>query len=126
MKTNSLHILLGFLLLALSASAEDDFSNEIVKATPLTTSITPSLFMLEGAGGNMTALTGPDGTFLVDSDFAPMAGKIEAKLKELGGSRPTMIANTHFHYDHTGGNEVFGTTALIIAATAVRDRLMTE
>jgi cyclase len=115
-----------FLALFLAASpahaADEDFSKENFKATPLTDSIA----MLEGAGGNVTALSGPDGTFLVDDDFAPMADKLVAKLRELGGDRPRYIVNTHFHYDHSGGNEVFGSTATIIAATAVRERLMRE
>jgi len=104
------------------AFADDDFSKEVVKATPLTS----TLYMLEGAGGNITASIGTDGVLLVDDDFAPMAEKLVAKLKELKGASPRFIINTHFHYDHTGGNEVFGSTATIIAATAVRERLMTE
>lgn len=104
------------------AFAQDDFSQEVVKATPLTS----TLYMLEGAGGNITASIGSDGVLLVDDDFAPMAEKLVAKLKELKGSSPRFIINTHFHYDHTGGNEVFGSTATIIAATAARERLMTE
>ena len=55
-----------------------------------------------------------------------MAEKILVKLKELKGGSPRLIVNTHFHYDHTGGNEVFGSTAAIIAATEVRERLMSE
>ncbi len=118
--------LLGSILLLVAISsrgqAAEEFSQENFKATLLAESI----YMLEGAGGNITALLGPDGTFLVDDDFAPMAGKLVAKLEEIGGDSPRYIVNTHFHYDHTGGNEVFGSTATIIAATAVRDRLMTE
>ncbi len=63
---------------------------------------------------------------LVDDDFSEMAEKLLTKLKELKGGTPRYIINTHFHYDHTGGNEVFGSTATIIAASAVRDRLMSE
>ena len=62
-----------------SAIADDDFSKEVVKSTPLA----PSLYMLEGAGGNITALIGPDGVLLVDDDFAQTADKLVAKLKEL-------------------------------------------
>ncbi len=103
-------------------AADDDFSKIEVKATALTSSI----YMLEGAGGNITAFIGTDGTFLVDDDFAPMADKLVAKLKELKGASPRFVVNTHFHYDHTGGNEVFGRTATIIAAKGVRERLMSE
>jgi glyoxylase-like metal-dependent hydrolase (beta-lactamase superfamily II) len=109
-------------MLTQTAMAQTNFSKEEVKSTPLTS----SLYMLEGAGGNMTALIGADETLLVDDDFAEMADKLLAKLKELGGKSPRYIVNTHFHYDHTGGNEVFGTSATIIAATAVRERLKTD
>ncbi len=116
-----------FLIAALASfgnilAADDDFSKETFKAT----TITSSIYMLEGAGGNITALIGPDGTLLVDDDFAQMADKLVAKLKELKGSSPKYIVNTHFHYDHTGGNEVFGPSATIIAASEVRNRLMSE
>ncbi len=122
MKTINLLGMVATILSLHLAVADDDFSKEVVKST----SLTPSLYMLEGAGGNITALIGPDGVLLVDDDFAQMADKLVAKLKELKGGPPRYIVNTHFHYDHTGGNEVFGPTATIIAATAVRERLMTE
>jgi len=102
--------------------SDDEFSKVEFKAK----AITKSIYMLEGAGGNITASIGPDGVLLVDDDFAEMSGKLVSKLKELGGKSPRFIINTHFHYDHTGGNENFGATATIIAATEVRDRLMTE
>lgn len=103
-------------------AVDEDFLQTNFKTTPLA----DSLYMLEGAGGNITASIGPDGVFLVDDDFAEMAGKLLAKLKELHGESPKYIVNTHFHYDHSGGNEVFGSSATIIAASAVRARLMTE
>jgi glyoxylase-like metal-dependent hydrolase (beta-lactamase superfamily II) len=114
--------LIASLLAAQLTGAASDLADEIVKSTPLAQGV----FMLEGAGGNMTALIGKDGVVLVDDDFAEMADRVQAKLKELGGGSPRFIVNTHFHYDHTGGNEVFGKTATIVAATAVRDRLMAE
>src|SRR3954470_9423496 len=104
------------LLASVFPSARADDFPAAVKATPLG----GSLYFLEGGGGNMTASIGPDGVLLVDDDFAPMAEKIVAKLRELKGSSPRFIVNTHFHYDHTGGNEIFGRTATIIAATATR------
>lgn len=122
MKIIALSMLVISFLWIQTAHGADDFSKEVVKSTP----ITATLYMLEGAGGNITASIGPDGVFLVDDDFAPMAPKIVAKLKELKGDTPRFIVNTHFHYDHTGGNKIFGSTATIIAATAVRERLATE
>ncbi|MCX6123961.1 MAG: MBL fold metallo-hydrolase [Proteobacteria bacterium] len=118
---------LGLIALAISffsgvARSDDDFSKEIVKSTLLTA----SLYMLEGAGGNVTASIGSDGVLLVDCDFAGMSEKLVAKLKELKGGSPRFIINTHFHYDHTGGNTIFGSTATIISAEQVRSRLMSE
>jgi cyclase len=100
----------------------DEFKDLSFKVTQLT----PKLYMLEGAGGNITASIGGDGVLLVDCDFAEMSDKLLAKLRELKGSRPRFIINTHFHYVHTGANEVFGQTATIIAASAVRVSLTKE
>ncbi len=112
----------GTTFISVMTFADEDFSKQVFKSTKLT----PSIYMLEGAGGNITASLGADGVFLVDDDFAEMSEKLVLKLKDLGGGNPRFIVNTHFHYDHTGGNEKFGKTAIIIAATAVRNRLMTE
>jgi glyoxylase-like metal-dependent hydrolase (beta-lactamase superfamily II) len=114
-------ILLGLMVPA-TAFSDDDFSKEVEKETKLA----PSLFLIEGAGGNVTASIGADGTLLVDADYAEMAGKLGEKLKQLGGEAPRVVINTHFHYDHTGGNAAFSPTALVVAATQVRDRLKTE
>lgn len=122
MKISNIFIIIISIFTFKSVFADGDFSKEVMKATPLTS----SLYMLEGAGGNITALIGAEGVLLVDDDFAPMAKKLEAKLKELGGNSPRFIVNTHFHYDHTGGNEVFGKTATIISSIAVRNRLLTK
>ncbi|MEI8028001.1 MAG: MBL fold metallo-hydrolase [Pseudomonadota bacterium] len=116
-------ILLGIALFAGKiADAADDFSKQIVEETQLT----PSLYMLQGGGGNITASIGPDGVLLVDCEFAGMSDKLVTKLKELKGGSPRYIINSHFHYDHSGGNQVFGATATIISATQTRNRLMKE
>lgn len=115
---------MNFVLLLMLVSlvqANDDFSKEVVKSTALTSSV----YMIEGAGGNITASIGKDGVLLVDDDFDGMSEKLLVKLKELNGDRPRMVINTHFHYDHTGSNRNF-TSATIIAAQEVRDRLSAE
>ncbi len=119
---NSTSLLLGAFLISSVVSAGEDFSTVEYHSTALTS----SLYMLEGAGGNITASIGSDGVFLVDDDFSEMSKKLVLKLKSLGGGSPRFILNTHFHYDHTGGNENFGQTATIIAASEVRNRLMSE
>jgi glyoxylase-like metal-dependent hydrolase (beta-lactamase superfamily II) len=83
--------------------------------------------MLLGSGGNMALSTGPDGSVLVDTEYAPLNDKIRAAVKAAGGSDVKYVVNTHWHGDHTGGNEPFGKAgALIIAQDNVLVRLSTQ
>jgi glyoxylase-like metal-dependent hydrolase (beta-lactamase superfamily II) len=76
-------------------------------------------------GGNIGVSVGEDGTLIVDDQFAPLAEKIRAALKGVGGGELKFILNTHYHGDHTGGNKEFGGEATIIAHDNVRKRLST-
>lgn len=87
------------------------------------THIAGPLYMLEGAGGNVTASIGPDGVLLIDDGLEEMAPKLAQQIAELGGGSPRMILNTHFHYDHSGGNGYFSGHAVVIATPQVRARL---
>ena len=70
---------------------------------------------------------GEDGTILIDDQFAPLSGKIEAAVSALGAQPVGHVINTHWHGDHTGGNEHFGEAgALIFAHHNVRERMSTE
>jgi glyoxylase-like metal-dependent hydrolase (beta-lactamase superfamily II) len=80
--------------------------------------------MLTGAGGNIGVSVGEDGTLIIDNQYAPLAGRIQKVLNELGGDQPKLILNTHMHGDHTGGNAHFGATGTIIAHDNVRIRLL--
>ncbi len=108
--------------LCIAAWAQMDFARIKIK----TTHVAGNIYMLEGAGGNIGASVGPDGILLVDDQFAPLAEKIRAALKELGEVPLKFLINTHFHGDHTGGNAVFGTEAHIISHANVRKRLQIE
>src|SRR5215467_15154641 len=99
-----------------------DFSKVEVKASK----VAGSVYMLEGAGGNIGVSVGEDGILIVDDQFAPLADKIRASLKTLGQGKLRFILNTHWHGDHTGGNVAFGPEAPIIAHDNVRKRLSTE
>jgi glyoxylase-like metal-dependent hydrolase (beta-lactamase superfamily II) len=90
------------------------------------TKVAGNVYMLEGSGGNIGVSVGSDGILIVDDQFAPLADKIRAALKQLGDGKLAFILNTHWHGDHTGGNEVFGREATIIAHENVRKRLSTE
>jgi glyoxylase-like metal-dependent hydrolase (beta-lactamase superfamily II) len=99
-----------------------DFSKVEIKATK----VAGSVYMLEGAGGNIGVSVGEDGILLVDDQFAPLAPKIQAALKNIMDKPVKFVLNTHWHGDHTGGNEQFGTAASIIAHENVRKRLASE
>ena len=118
-------ILLPVILLLFVVSIngqQQDFSKVQIKATK----VAGNVYMLQGSGGNIGVSVGADGILIVDDQFAPLADKIRAALKELGQGKLRFILNTHWHGDHTGGNVVFGPEATIIAHDNVRKRLSTE
>jgi cyclase len=109
-----------FVLAACSAFAQQpDYSKVEVKATK----VAGTVYMLTGAGGNIGVSAGEDGIVIVDDEFAPLAPKIKAALAGISDKPIKFILNTHYHGDHTGGNEVFGREAPIIAQENVRKRL---
>jgi cyclase len=108
-----------FLLVVAVAIAQQDFSKVEIKVTK----VAGTVYMLEGAGGNMGVSVGEDGIVLVDDQFAPLAPKIRQALKSITDKPLKFVLNTHFHGDHTGGNAQFGAEAPIIAQENVRKRL---
>ena len=115
--------LLAALSLAASpllASAQQDFSKVEIK----TTALRDGTHMLTGAGGNIVASAGSDGVFIIDDQFAPLAGKIRAAVAKLSDKPIRFVVNTHWHGDHTGGNEELGKAgAVILAHDNVRKRM---
>lgn len=109
------------LLIATAAplAAQTDFSKVEIKASK----VAGNVYMLQGAGGNIGVSVGNDGILIVDDQFAPLAPKIKASLAGISDKPVRFVLNTHHHGDHTGGNEVFGETAPIIAHSNVRKRL---
>jgi glyoxylase-like metal-dependent hydrolase (beta-lactamase superfamily II) len=92
-----------------------------------TTKITESIYMLEGSGGNIGVLVGPDGIILIDDQFAPLTEKIKKALGKISDKTVKFVINTHYHFDHTGGNENFGGQgAIIVAHENSRRRLTTD
>ncbi|WP_405220373.1 MBL fold metallo-hydrolase [Lentisalinibacter sediminis] len=82
------------------------------------------LYMLTGRGGNMGLSVGEDATFLIDDQFAPLTPKIKAAIAGLTEDAVKFVFNTHWHFDHVGGNENFGETgAVIVAHDNVRERM---
>jgi cyclase len=103
----------GAVLAAAPAVAQGpDFSKAQIKATDLGHGVTE----LEGLGGNMTVAVGTDGIILVDTEFAPLHDKIKAAIAALSPLPVKYVLNTHYHGDHTGGNEAFAKEGAIIVA----------
>ena len=107
--------------LAISAAAQQDFSKVQVKAVK----VAGNVYMLTGAGGNIGLSVGDDGVFMVDDQFAELAPKIAEAVRAISPKPVRFVLNTHYHLDHTGGNEALGHDATIIAHDNVRKRLQT-
>jgi glyoxylase-like metal-dependent hydrolase (beta-lactamase superfamily II) len=104
----------GISLFAAGVYAQgQDFSKVEIKTTPLGN----NTYMLEGQGGNMTVAVGDDGVIQVDGEFAPLHDKIAAAIAKVSGGKPVKyLINTHFHGDHTGGNENFAKDGITLVA----------
>ena len=104
------------------AQMRQSAANIPIKTTPLR----DNLFLLQGAGGNMVAQTGPDGQLLIDTSFSPAVPRIREALASLSKDPLNAIINTHWHFDHTDGNEGLHTPGVSILAHAnTRQRLAT-
>jgi len=101
-------------------------SQDLAAVEITTTHVSGNIYMLQGQGGNIGVSAGPDGVLIVDDQFAPLAEKIRQALTKIRAGQLKFVLNTHWHGDHTGGNQVFGREATIIAHTNVRRRLTTE
>jgi cyclase len=114
-------ILAVFALMAVCANAQQDFSKVQIK----TNKISDNFYTLDGQGGTIGLLVGPDGVFMVDAQFAPLHDKIMAAIKAITTQPVKFVVNTHVHGDHTGGDEAMGKEgALIVARNELRQRLM--
>jgi glyoxylase-like metal-dependent hydrolase (beta-lactamase superfamily II) len=100
---------------------QQDFSQVQIK----TTKLAGNFYMLEGSGGTIGVLPGPEGVFMVDTQFAPLGDKIVAAIKQISDGRIRWLVNTHVHPDHIGGNENIGKLgATIFARENLRMRML--
>ena len=117
MKTTLTALLFAVLATNVYAQApQPDFSKVEIK----TTKISNNFYTLEGQGGTIGVLVGPEGIFMVDSQFAPLSQKIAAAIHQISDKPIRFMVNTHVHGDHTGGNENFAKMGVTIFA---RDEL---
>ncbi|MEM7052078.1 MAG: MBL fold metallo-hydrolase [Acidobacteriota bacterium] len=119
-------LLVGGVLLiaggATTAVSAQGFDQVAIRTVP----VSDGIAMLEGAGGNIGVSYGVDGVLVIDDQFAPLAEKIKAALGELSAAPVRFVLNTHWHHDHTGGNEILGGEgAVIVAHENARRRLTT-
>ena len=113
-------ILFVLLLAAGAAQAQQDFSKVEIQAQKLSDSV----YMLTGAGGNIGLSVGDDGVVMVDDQFAPLTPKIQEAIAKISPTPVKFLVNTHWHFDHTGGNENFGKAgAIIVGHENVRKRM---
>src|ERR1044071_159660 len=105
-------------LTSVAQAPQADYAHMTMKVEKLA----PNFYNITGingtgrTGGAIGVLTGPDGNFMVDASFAPLAEKISAAIKTFSNAPVRFLVNTHPHGDHTGGNAYFAKTGTIIMA----------
>lgn len=121
-RTARLAAALAALLIAAPAAAQD-FSRIEVESTK----VAEGVYALKGAGGNLGLVVGTDRAFLIDDQYAPMVPKIRAAVAAITDKPVSFVLNTHWHGDHTGGNEAFAESGtLVVAHDNVRTRLSSD
>jgi cyclase len=103
--------------------AQANYDTVQVRSQP----VSKGVYMLQGAGGNIGLLVGKDAAFLVDDQYAPLTPKILAAVKAITDKPVRFVVNTHWHGDHTEGNENLANAGVIVVAhDNVRIRMSTE
>jgi glyoxylase-like metal-dependent hydrolase (beta-lactamase superfamily II) len=116
--------LAAVIALAVMASLGTAQARDFSKVEIKTVKLTDTLYVLFGSGGNIGVSAGPDGVYLIDDQFAPLSKKILAAVRKLSDKPIRFVVNTHWHRDHTGGNENMGKEgATIVAHENVRKRM---
>lgn len=108
---------------AVPLGAQEQMGDVQVEVVP----VADGVHMLVGRGGNIGVSAGSDGVFLIDDQYAPLTEKIVAAVRSISSEPIRFVLNTHWHGDHTGGNENLGTAgSLIVAHDNVRTRMSVE
>jgi cyclase len=116
-------IVFMLLVVGLAANLHAQQQEIRIKTIPLADNV----YMLMGAGGNLGLSVGGDGALLIDAEYAPLTEKVTAAVKEVCDKPIRFVVNTHWHFDHVGGNENLARAgAVIVAHENVRKRMSTE
>ena len=119
--TNSLQKLAGSIALVCAMAAAPVSANKLT-----TTEISDNIYMIKGAGGNIAVSVGEDGLLMVDAFIKRASEALKAEVDKLGKGKLKYVLNTHWHGDHTGGNETFNRLAPVVAHENVRKRMMVD
>jgi cyclase len=115
------------LMLSLAFCSASVLAQNFDKAQVKAEKLNETSYMLTGAGGNLALSVGEDAVFLVDDQYAPMTPKIKAAIAAISSKPVRFVINTHWHGDHTGGNEAFAKSdAVIVAHENVRKRMSSD
>ena len=121
--TQGLSLFLFGILITSAVIADDSFDTVEIQ----TIKAADGIYMLTGKGGNMGIAVGADGVFLIDDQFAPLTEKIQTAITQVSDKPVKFLLNTHWHPDHTGGNENPGKSGTVIVAhNNVRKRLSVD
>ncbi len=113
--------------LLLTAFASLCAAQDPPEATVRTESVAPGVYVLYGSGGNIGVSVGADGVFLIDDQYAVMTPRISEALAKINPAPPRFVLNTHWHGDHTGGNENLAAKGtVVIAHDQVRARMSSD
>ena len=113
-------LMLSIHSVASAKDAEDKYKDTKIEATK----VADGIYMLTGQGGNIGISAGEDGIFMIDDQFAPLTEKIKAAIAKISDKPIRFVINTHWHFDHTGGNENLGKDGVVLVAhDNVRERM---
>jgi len=89
--------------------------------------VTDQISMIMGMGGNVAVYHGSDGVFVVDDQFEQTADRLLEKVATVSDGPLRFVVNTHWHWDHSGGNAAAGAAgAVIVAHENVRTRMSAD
>ncbi len=117
--------IIALVITALFASTSTPAQEQKVEYIP--TTLSDTLTMLKGQGGNIAISAGEDGVYIIDDQMEPLTDQLLVAISKISGQPIRFVINTHFHHDHVGGNETIGKGgAVIIAHDNIHQRMSSD